>query len=147
MAKYIILAAAGMGWPGPRGMVRPGEEIILKDSTVPSRLCMAPLDQAAFDALKKAKEEYVATVEERLAAEDPPQKLNAKRKRELLHVPPIPVEEAEKPLDADDEDEGETLAEVGRKLEAGVPGGKLEPAAPAKGHAAGHAGGKRLADS
>lgn len=139
MPRYRITVAAGMGWPGPRGLVRPGEDILVSDSFTPSIRCMEPLDEAAHAQLVKAKATYVEGLEERLGELDPPQKLNAKKKKELLHVPPLEVVEAEQPVDVVDEpeDEGETLKEVGEKHEAHVTG-KLEK---------GKNGGKRLADS
>lgn len=119
MARYQITEAAGPGWPGPKGLVQPGEEVYLSDSFVPSRNCMLPLDEPARAAIKAAKEQYVREYEQKLSELDPPQKLTERKRAELLKVPEIPKEEEEKPLDV--VEEGETPAAAAERLSASAP--------------------------
>lgn len=136
MAKYRVVEHPG--FPGPRGFVRPGGTVTLPDDAVPSR-SFIPLDKAAHEALTLAKMSYVEGREQRLAELDPPRKLNAKTKRELLFVPDVPEapKAAEKAGGEEEgEEEGETISDVAARA------GLVE--APTT--AAARKGGKRAAD-
>lgn len=127
MAKYKVIEAPG--YPGPTGFVRPGGTITLPDSAVPSR-SFVPLDEPARKALTKAKMLYVEGLEQRMAELDPPKKLNAKKKRDLLFVPEIPA--PKKAADSTEPEDGEEL-DAGREKTVAEVGEEAEPPAAEKG--------------
>jgi hypothetical protein len=114
MAKYRVVAHPGV--PGPQGFVHPGGTLILPDTATPSRF-LVPLDEAAHQALTKAKAEYVEGLEKRMGELDPPRKLNDKVRKDLLKVPelPKPADPDQEPADGE-EAEDETPADEGLSI-------------------------------
>lgn len=121
MAEYRVIESPG--FPGPSGFVRPGGTVTLPDEAIPSR-SFVPLDEPARKALTKAKMAYVESLEQRMAELDPPRKLNAKKKKDLLFVPeiPPPPKKAAVTQPEDEEEEpGQTVAELGEQFDVNAP--------------------------
>jgi hypothetical protein len=137
MAKYLVTQEPGVQLT-PGGFIRSGETLELPDDETPSR-ALTPLDDAAVKALEKAKADYVADLERRMGELEPPRKLPAATRRELLRIPPMPGDAPKKP-----KDEGITARQLSEQLGHGgakALGADEKPAADAK-----KGGGTRAAD-
>lgn len=112
MAKYLVIREPGIQLES--GMVRRGSIVTLPDDAVPSRTSLAPLDQAAYDALVKEKERYVADYDRRLGELNPPRKLSERDRKRLMFVPPVPkAPEKPKVEEPTDGASPQTLRELG----------------------------------